>query len=95
MDYIQTGFWVAAILFWVNTGVYLARIMFFLARHRTDPWYSLLFGFAVWRRVLTNDLSGFDPPQQDEFQSLRRVAMLSLCMSIVCLVLPGFLHALI
>ncbi len=87
-DYAFLG--VAVVLF-ASCAAFGFRIQWLLWTNRAASDFSILSGWAVWRRVISGNSDGLDPKGGTEFVRLRRgflVSMVVLIAVIVAMALP-------
>jgi hypothetical protein len=73
---------VVMVLF-LNASVYGLRAQFLLLQNRADPFLSVLFGLAFWRRALSGDVEGLDQQNADLFLRLRKSFFISMAICFI------------
>ena len=67
----------------VNTSVYLLRILWLLLSKLAASPLAILIGWEVWKRVISGSSDGLDPESSTEFVQLRRACIVSMAVLIV------------
>ena len=70
----------------LNAGVYGMRIQFLLAHTRAESLFRVLFGFAVWQRIISGSCDGLDLASATEFLALRRSFLISMALAAAAVV---------